>query len=243
MDETEEVLVGGFVASVVRVGATVRRTFDPAFDAGYVVAVLEWLADAGFAASPRFLGWDSAGRQVLSYVEGACRFPAVEEHSLLAAARLTRQFHDLTAGSALAGAGEVVCHHDLDQRNTIFSPSGGVVAFIDWDMAGPGRRMEDLARLCWQYPDLGPARDGDVEVAARSVRRAVEAYGEDAVDRSALFDEIVACQNGRADGIEESAAGGWEPCIRLVESGVPSEIRAKRDWLIAHRKAFDLALA
>jgi Ser/Thr protein kinase RdoA (MazF antagonist) len=65
----------------------------------------------------------------------------------------------------------VVCHHDIDPRNTVFRQRGtGIepVAFIDWDIAGPGRRIEDVAHLAWQFVPLAPGTD--VGRAARALR-------------------------------------------------------------------------
>jgi aminoglycoside phosphotransferase (APT) family kinase protein len=69
-------------------------------------------------------------------------------------AELVRQFHDLTAGTLLADGQEVVCHNDLSPKNTVYRDLGrGLrpVAFLDWDLAAPGRRLHDVAHLCWQY--------------------------------------------------------------------------------------------
>lgn len=55
-------------------------------------------------------------------------------HRLLDFAGLVREFHDLTAGSTLAGDAEVVCHNDLSPKNTVYrDPGTGLrpVAFID----------------------------------------------------------------------------------------------------------------
>ncbi|MGV4986738.1 hypothetical protein ACVB8X_12925 [Streptomyces sp. NRAIS4] len=60
------------------------------------------------------------------------------DESLVAVARLLREFHDLTAGTALAGDHEVVCHNDLSPMNTVYRPVSGSLrptAFIDWDLA------------------------------------------------------------------------------------------------------------
>ena len=81
------------------------------------------------------------------------------EASLVRVAELVREFHDLTAGTPLAGDAEVVCHNDLAPNNTVYSPDGAglrPVAFIDWDLAAPGRRIHDVAHVCWQYLGLGP---------------------------------------------------------------------------------------
>ncbi len=65
--EHEHPLMGGNVAvSVVRVGATVRKPVT----AANVGAYLLHLERQGFRHSPRFLGRDRQGRQVLEYIEG-----------------------------------------------------------------------------------------------------------------------------------------------------------------------------
>jgi hypothetical protein len=48
--------------------------------------------------------------------------------SLAGIARLVRQFHDLTAGTPLAGDQEVVCHNDLSPKNTVYRDDGGACA-------------------------------------------------------------------------------------------------------------------
>lgn len=53
---------------VVRVGDTVRRPMHPW--SASVHELLRHLAEVGFPYSPRVLGVDEAGREVLSYVAG-----------------------------------------------------------------------------------------------------------------------------------------------------------------------------
>jgi Ser/Thr protein kinase RdoA (MazF antagonist) len=69
----------------------------------------------------------------------------------------------LTARTELAGADEVLCHHDLAPNNTVYR-AGVPYPFIDWGVAGPGRRVQDVAHICWQWLDLGPSV---TDVAAR----------------------------------------------------------------------------
>ena len=135
----EEPLRGGFVGDAVRVGATVRKA--PPADAVFVRRLLGFFAERGWSGAPRSLGVDERGREVLSFVDGEVPWgvgaPPVGDEALAAVARLVREFHELTAGSALAGGQEVVCHHDLSPGNTVFR-AGLPVAFIDWDIAGAG---------------------------------------------------------------------------------------------------------
>jgi len=71
-----------------------------------------------------------------------------------------------------------VCHNDLAPNNTVYSRNGAgpgdggaglrPVAFIDWDLAGPGRRIHDVAHVCWQYLGLGPRAAFEWVAAHRS---------------------------------------------------------------------------
>src|SRR5262249_24600948 len=61
----EELLPGGFVTEVVRVGDTVRRR--PGRNAGFVHRLLEWLEWVGWNGAPRFRGVDEQCREILSF--------------------------------------------------------------------------------------------------------------------------------------------------------------------------------
>src|SRR5437764_413718 len=68
VDPDEVVLHGGNTNTVVRVGATVRRTagsWTPT-----IHALLRHLESTGFDAAPRALGLDAQGREVLSFIDG-----------------------------------------------------------------------------------------------------------------------------------------------------------------------------
>lgn len=177
---------GASTPGVVRVGDTVRRPVGPS--ASFVHALLHHLASVGFSGAPRVLGVDDLGREVLTYVPGAVILngPPLGEARLIAAARLVRAFHDATAGTALAGAAEVVCHTDLGPHNTVFR-RGRPIALIDWDDARPGTRLEDLADAVWCYGSIGED-GGQVRAQVRRIAVLCDAYGWD--DRSAVVDAI-----------------------------------------------------
>src|SRR5215475_11249633 len=154
-DVPEIRLAGGFVNDVVRDGETVRRTRSK--NAPFVHELLELFEQRGWSGAPRFLGIDAAGREILSFVAGHAAWERVQppdvvcDESLANVAELVRQFHDLTAGSRLAGPEEVVCHNDLSPKNTVYTDRGSglrPVAFLDWDIAAPGPRIHDIAHMC-----------------------------------------------------------------------------------------------
>jgi hypothetical protein len=171
---------------VVRVGDTVRRPPGP--NAAFVQALLLHLEGVGFGGAPRFLGIDSRGREVLTYLPGAIVLdgPPLGHAQLVAAAGLVRAFHDATAGTALAGAAEVVRHGDLGPHNTVFH-DGHPIALIDWGDAGPGTRLDDLADAVWCYGSIG-AEGGPIDEQAGRIAVLCDAYGWD--DRPAVVAAI-----------------------------------------------------
>jgi Ser/Thr protein kinase RdoA (MazF antagonist) len=190
----EERLAGGRLTSgVVRVGDTVRR---PATGASpFVVGLLAHLAAQGYDACPWAYGQDGAGRDVLSFIPGevAGRWRHFPDEDIAAVATMLRGLHDAGVGfagtgfsrelhSGYSGPDAVVCHHDPGPNNVVFA-GGRPVAFIDFDFAAPGHRLEDVGYLAWSWcisskPDRGPA-----QAQGRQLRVLADAYGLDAAGR------------------------------------------------------------
>jgi Phosphotransferase enzyme family len=174
--EQEEVpLTGGRIArGVVRVGDTVRRPMPP--DPDYVHRLLAHLERCGFEGAPRFLGVDSRGREIVSYIEGATVHHngfRLNGEAVAAGARLVRRVHELTAGTEFAAGSEVACHLNLSQPNFVFRDTIPI-AIIDWDVTRPGSRIANLADFLWAFVHPGVYDDNK---AAEMLRVAVDAYG------------------------------------------------------------------
>jgi hypothetical protein len=154
-------LTGGTVATVVRVGDTVRRTTDRWSDA--VHGVLAHLESSGFEGAPRFLGTDERGREILAWIDGTPSTrpwpaPLLSLDGVRALGRLLRRAHDALAtyepaadaewvtGVRTRRPGEIVTHGDLGLWNVLWR-DGEPVAFIDWDFAQPAPPVADLALL------------------------------------------------------------------------------------------------
>jgi aminoglycoside phosphotransferase (APT) family kinase protein len=231
---------------VVRVGDTVRRRPGP--HAEFVHGLLVWFEQSGWTGAPRLLGEDDCGREILTYLDGHVPLDGLRPAStgsraaLALVAELIREFHDLTAGTHLAAGAEVVCHNDLSPRNTVYRERGdGVrpVAFLDWDLAAPGRRIHDLAHACWQYLDLGPGIS-DLPGTSALLRLLCDAYGTD--ERDELVHTVLWWQERCLHGIETAAAAGDLAMERLRADGVPARIRAAHRWMIEHRAELEAAL-
>ncbi|GIG93291.1 phosphotransferase [Plantactinospora endophytica] len=241
-----ELLPGGFVSAVVRVGDTVRRPVSPS--GGFVRDLLEFFGRCRWPGAPRHLGFDEQGREVLTFLAGHVAWEEAQpaevrsDESLVAVARLVRQLHDLTAGTDLAGDQDVVCHNDLSPKNTVYRDLGlGLrpVAFIDWDLAAPGSRVQDVAHACWQYVGLGPGMD--VGEAARLVRLLADAYGP--LAREELIRTVLWWQDRCWRGIAAGAAAGDPAMMRLRALGAVDGVRAAHQWTADHRLTLERAVS
>lgn len=235
----ESSMPGGSQSGIVRIGRSVHR--PPTARSGFVRTLLQLFEDAGWEGAPRFLGVDDQGRDVLSFIEGHVAWDSVQpaevasDACLVRVVTLVREFHDLTSGSALAGGEEVVCHNDLAPKNTVYRDLGAAlrpVAFIDWDLAAPGRRIHDIAHVCWQYLQLGPDVS-DAGEAARRIAVVCDAYG--LRDREAVVETVLWWQDRCWRGIEAGAAAGDPALLHLSTSGAVGEVRRSYDWVQAHR--------
>jgi tRNA A-37 threonylcarbamoyl transferase component Bud32 len=155
--ENEEMLKGGNVSNVYRSGDTVRRELKP--DSTKIHKLLKHLENTGFSNSPKFLGIDEKGREILSFIEGeAGNYPLKEymwsDDVLKDIAKMLRLYHDAVSDFPFSDNWEpidntpqpfeVLCHNDFAIYNIIFN-NYRPVGIIDFDVAGPGPRLWDIA--------------------------------------------------------------------------------------------------
>jgi len=250
----EHALSGGNTTPVVRVGDTVRRATGP-----WTAAVHELLAayaSAGLTETPRALGLDDAGREVLTHLPGELLVeqpPQIlwSRDVLGQCARLLRRLHD--ASAALAGArdrvwrgappppAEVVCHGDFAPYNLLVQ-EGRVTGVIDCDFAAPGPRIWDLAYLAYRLVPYAEDAEGfDAAVFGTRDERLsllIDAYGlrydpaavrRGAADRLralAAWTEERAVQTGRAD-FAAHAAMYRRDAARLDRRSLPADRSAQ----------------
>lgn len=240
----DEHLSGGFNDGAVRRGETVLKPAPP--HTTFVAELLGHLERARADFAPRWLGLQPDGRAAYSFIPGHVPWsqPGPEPRGVYRAAarrrvfRMIRKLHDLTAGTDLAGDQEVVCHGDLAYFNTVYRPnrSGtyGPVAFIDWDLARPGTRLEDLAQAIWQFLSLGdPGTDKWGSRQPRLIADCCDVYGLD--DRTNLMEAIIYEQQGTVEGQRAAAAAG-ELSARLAETDAISKVQRMLDWTTKHRE-------
>jgi Phosphotransferase enzyme family len=182
--ETEVALPGGNVGGAVRVGDTVRRATGPWTPA--VHGLLNHLAAAGLTGVPRVLGYDDRGREILEYLPGTSYGPEVPDDVLADAMRWLAQYHSVVASYRPAGeiewrtsrgvlaADQIICMHDYGYYNWV-GTAAGFSGVIDWDMAGPGVPLDDIAFAAWNTAPLAVPMDPAYQAAR--LRLMADAYG------------------------------------------------------------------
>jgi hypothetical protein len=204
-----EVALSGGTANrgkVVRVGDTVRRPQRPTSAATH--ALLRHLAAVGFEGAPQFLGIDSQGREVLSYIPGHAVTPpypawALTDEALISVAELLHGYHDAVAGIEAGGytwpssppstfTRELISHNDPNLDNVVFR-AGRAVALIDFDLASPGSRLWDVACAARLWAPLRPAvyiSDARRGRVLERFRLFVDSYGLTDGDRVRLVEAV-----------------------------------------------------
>lgn len=240
MGRVEHVLAGGNVAdSVVRVGDTVRKPATSATPA--VTALLRHLADRGFAGAPRAFGLDERGRQVLEFVPGATVAGPMSLDELGRVGRLIRELHDAAADFVPPGDAhwdvvippdrvELVCHHDLAPWNLVVD--GDRWVFIDWDGAGPGSRLWDLAYAAHGF--VGMAAGNDPMIDGPRLRALADGYDLDDRQRHDLPELIGAHTRGMFDLLLAGARTGAQPWARLHAEGHADHWGPAADYIERH---------
>ncbi len=225
--DDEHVVAGGNVADgVVRVGRTVRKPTTPASPA--VEALLRHLTAVGFDASPRHLGSDASGRQVLEFIPGhdAYAQPPMTGPELQRLGGLIRRLHDATETfrpptdatwdvAIPPDRAELICHHDLAPWNLI--RDGDRWVFIDWDGAGPGSRLWDLGYAAHGFLPLHA--EGDPDVDGPRLRALADGYGLDERQRRELPALTAAHTRGMYDLLRSGHLTGTQPWARLWAQG------------------------
>jgi hypothetical protein len=267
--QAEIPLAGGDVTEgVVRVGDTVRRPVGP--HSPLVHALLTHLESVGFEGAPRFLGIDRAGREVLSYVEGEVagrpRPPWIADTGRLASVgRLVRAYDDAAASfipppGALAGTQpaepsgappapsyppELIGHVDITPENVVFR-DGRAYALIDFDLAKPATRADEMFNTMMWWAPLADPRDVDPLLrnadVPRRARILADAYDLSGADRERVI-EVAVVRTRRSWHLMKDRAqthgGGWQ---RMWDEGVGDVIKRRGAWLDQHGPALTAAL-
>ena len=262
--DAEPILLSSQRTRVHRVGETVVRDAGPWTPS--VHALLRHLQAAGFDGSPRVVGggFDSEGREVLSYVDGEFVHPhAWTDDGISALGDLLRRFHEASATFrpppepvwqpwfTRCERPEAICGHgDLGPWN-IVARRGVPVGFIDWEFAGPVDRLDEVAQAGWLNAQLHDddiaGRNGlpSAEERAHQLGLLVDAYGLDDPGRAALVTRMIELAVRDAANEVTDPAGVRMAALPTGPSGpgwaVVWRVRSAA-WLVRHRPLLERAV-
>lgn len=255
-DASREISLGGNLNEAVRVGDTVRRRAGPWTPA--VHELLRHLERSGFEA-PRPLGMDEQGREILTFIEGEAHSGTLEplpdhvmaEDHLVAAAKLLRRYHEVVADFdrppdarwrlIAPTEHEIICHNDWSPWNVLLRERR-VATVLDWDLAGPGSVLWDVANAayCWAPLSVEHAKRS-INEKVRRARLFLDAYGLD--DRRQFVATCRLRLEHVGKWIEEGARQGDPGLKRLVSWNVPKKMYEDDiRYLDEHRVALEAAL-
>jgi tRNA A-37 threonylcarbamoyl transferase component Bud32 len=239
--ENEEMLTGGNVSNVYRSGDTVRRELKS--DSLKIHKLLKHLENKGFSYAPKFLGIDEKGREILSFIEGeAGNYPLKEymwsNDVLNEIAKMLRLYHDSVMDFSIEESWqsidntpqpfEVLCHNDFAIYNLIFNQERPI-GIIDFDVAGPGPRLWDIAYTLYTCIPLSRVYHSETgeEVNYNSLQHAdrvsqrvklfFESYGE-AIEEDYL-EMVLLRLEGLCKTIKRKASEGDIAFQKMIDEG------------------------
>jgi len=223
-----EYLDGGRTNQIARIGGKVHR---PAGEwTSYIHQLLNHLRLQGFSGTPKPLGFDTDGNEVVSYIAGqVSNYPLSKAASsidaLVSAAELLRSYHDASVSfvSRLKGNEpwllparepvEVICHGDYAPYNVVLE-GNRAVAIIDFDTAHPGPRTWDIAYALYRWGPLNNPDNPDVFGSEREhvdrCRLFCDAYGLSKARRGGLISTVVERLQALVEFMQSEADAGNE---------------------------------
>jgi hypothetical protein len=237
-----------------RIGHRDVRIIAPDPYTGAIHALLLHLEDAGFTGAPRSFGWDDQGRHLVEFVTGTRADHPQAPEEALNPARIGRFMHDmhdaldsfeppdyaLWFDGIPSPGGDLIVHQDIAPSNIVVKADGSLAA-IDWDAAGPGTRLWDLAYAAHSFTPLYQA-DADVADASRRLRGLVDGYGLDDEARKQLVPLLSMRSQRMYDYLEKMRATGVSPWTDLWDRGIGTVWKADARWIRENSDVWERAL-
>lgn len=241
---------------IAKIGDTVHRPthwWTPS-----VHDLLQYLEKVGFPYSPRVLGFDDDGREVLSYIEGesgnAGWTKIISDTGLTNFAKLLKSYHEAIAdyrppqdaewaySANVLGPGEIMCHGDFGPWNIAWDGETPV-GILDWDFVLPAPPSYDIF-YALEY--AAPFRDdattlewhhfSEVPDRKRRVQLFLDAYGSDLTD---IVDGVANVQRQGIDFVKHLADRGLQPQLDWTKDGTLETVEKQARWTEENRSLFE----
>jgi Phosphotransferase enzyme family len=235
---------------VLRIGDAVLRPAAPCWRATH--ALLGHLAAAGFDGAPRALAV-SADTELLTYIEGEAAVPPLRgdmltDEALVSVAGLLRRYHGAAASFDPSGyrwprpiprrfRTGLVSHNDVHPANVVFR-GGRAVALIDFDLAGPGSAVWDIAAAARSWAPLFDEQDITDCRQGRALERFrifLDACELPPAERRRVAEALIANHDWTYAIVTEAAAAGHQGFADHWDQVAAPVGRARR-WCRRHQR-------
>ena len=215
-------------------------------------ALLAHLCAVGFDGAPRVLAV-SPSAEMLTYVEGQAALPPLPQDTLtdaalVSVADLLRRYHAAVASFDPAAhtwprpiparfRTGLVSHNDVHPANVVFR-DGRAVALIDFDWAGPGSAIWDLAAAARYWAPLTGDRDIADSRHGRALARFrifLQASGLPRAGRRQVAEAVIANHDWTYAIVTEAAAAGHQGFTDHWRT-VAGQVGRARHWCQRHHR-------
>lgn len=252
----EENLNDDAYRQIVRIGNTVHRPanwWTPA-----VHDLLNYLESVGFPYSPRVLGYDKEGREVLTYIGGESGKNGwqkiISDEGLQKFAILLRSYHDVIKdykppkdaqwaySPNILRTGEIMCHGDFGAWNIVWN-GNEPVGILDWDFVLPAKPDYDIF-YALEY--AAPFRDDETTIKwhhfpnipdrKHRIKVFLDAYG---IDLKNIVDGVANVQRAGREHVKHLADRGLQPQVDWVQDGLLEKTEKQAQWSESNRQLFE----
>ena len=218
-------LQGGRENSILRIHDRVHRPVGTWTD--QVHKLLHHLRSKRFLAAPEPFGYDSKGREIVSFIKGdVSNYPltpqAASINALTSAAKLLRQYHDASQDFLsyhevdhtkwqlpTREPFEVMCHSDFAPYNVVLD-NDRAIGIIDFDTCHPGPRRWDLAYALYRWSPFKNLKNldgfGSIEDQVKRARLFCDIYEANDDDRHMMTSSMIERLNALVNFMGQSSA-------------------------------------
>jgi len=211
--------------------------------------LLKYLESVNFPHSPRVLGFDTEGREVLTYIEGESGKEGwkkiITDDGLRKYAKLLRTYHDAVKdfkpqglewanGEKELKSGQILCHSDFGTWNIVWQ-GNEPIGIVDWDLARPAPvEFDILYAIEWSAPFCDDENAlkwrsfSEVPDRKHRIEIFLEAYGAPAIPN--IVAKVAKQQREVAQFEAYLANRGIQPQADWVASGDLDEIEKRAKW-------------
>ena len=164
----------------------------------FVHEVLKWLEKKDVSVSPRFIGLTDDGREITTYLEGISPEDLGSfngnpnwqptDYQLYKAGHIIKIIHRALNDFPGCLNSHTVCHNDLSPCNFMFKNEMPYAVF-DWDAAGIGDPLNDVAYASWMWSDIGNSEHSPAQ-KGHKIKAIIDAYELCKEHRNILIEKI-----------------------------------------------------